>query len=237
MHLFRFRFCLKFAAFAVLIFSAAGLGGAEQTAALKFDPAIEKKAATWVDALALGDPAKVARVRDVIATHLTAIRDWHNSHPYTTVPEGTNPVTGKSLSKLDREMIADGAMPKSVHTAFMTGLRTELTEPQVETILDQYTIGKVAFTLKGYHAIVPDLTAGEEKVILCYLKQAREEAVDYKSMPQISAVFEIYKTKCEQYLNSQGRDWHALFRAYVQKVQAEKAAKKAAAPQEPTKSN
>ncbi|MBI5422707.1 MAG: DUF3826 domain-containing protein [Opitutae bacterium] len=203
----------------------------------KFEPAIFKRAAAWVGELGLTDPAQAERVRTVIATHLTAVRDWHNAHPYTTVPEGVNPATGKPLSKLDREMIADGAMPKTVHAALMAGLRADLTEAQVEAILDKYTIGKVAFTLKGYHAIVPDLTAEEEKVILGFLKQAREEAVDYKSMPQISAIFEIYKTKSEQYLISRGRDWKALFRAYVQKVQAEKAAKQAAPPAAPAKTN
>ena len=45
-------------------------------------------------------------------------------------------------------------------------------------------------------------------------------------MKQISAVFEIYKTQCEQYLNSNGRDWRQLFRDYVNKRKAEKAAKK-----------
>lgn len=203
----------------------------------KFEPAIFKRAAAWVGELGLTDPAQAERVRTVIATHLTAVRDWHNAHPYTTVPEGVNPATGKPLSKLDREMIADGAMPKTVHAALMAGLRADLTEAQVEAILDKYTIGKVAFTLKGYHAIVPDLTTEEEKVILGFLKQAREEAVDYKSMPQISAIFEIYKTKSEQYLISRGRDWKALFRAYVQKIQAEKAAKQAAPPAEPAKTN
>jgi hypothetical protein len=45
-------------------------------------------------------------------------------------------------------------------------------------------------------------------------------------MRQISAIFEIYKTKCEQYLNSNGRNWRQLFKAYVDKVKAEKAAGK-----------
>lgn len=228
----------KSAALAFVLVGAALLRADDP--ATQFDPAILKRAAAWVGELGLTDRAKADRVRTAIATHLTAVRDWHNAHPYTSVPEGTNPTTGKPLSKLDREMIADGAMPSSVHAALMTGLRADLTDTQVEAILDRYTIGKVAFTLKGYHAIVPDLTAEEEQVILGFLKQAREEAVDYKNMPQISAIFEIYKTKSEQYLNSRGRDWKALFRAYVQKAQAEKAAKKTAAassPAEPAKSN
>ena len=194
---------------------------AEATA--KSDAETEKKAAEWVGSLNLGDAAKESRVASVIATHLKTIHDWHNEHPYTTVPAGINPITGKPLSTLDRQMIADSAMPKSVHENLMTGLRKDLTEEQVEAILDKYTIGKVAFTMKGCKAIVPDLTTEEEKTILGFLKQAREEAVDYKSMPQISAIFEIYKTKSEQYLNSNGRDWKKLYKAYTDAAKAKKA--------------
>ena len=188
----------------------------------KSGAAVDQRAAGWVAALKLGDPAREARVQAVIATHLTAVRDWNNDHPASTVPAGINPTTGKPLSELDRQVIANSALPKSVHAALMTGLRRELTEPQVEAVLDSYTVGKVAFTLAGYHAIVPDLTPAEETTILGFLHQAREQAVDYKNMQQISAIFKIYKTKSEQYLNENGRNWHQLFKAYVDAVQAKK---------------
>jgi hypothetical protein len=116
-------------------------------------------------------------------------------------------------------------MPLSVHEALMTGLKANLDDSQIEAILDKYTIGKVAFTLKGYHAIVTDLTAEEEAVILKNLKEAREIAVDFKNMKQISAIFEIYKTKNEQYLNSNGRSWRQLYKDYGKRMKAEKAKK------------
>lgn len=190
----------------------------------KSDPDLEKKVAEWVKSLNLSDSAREARVKEVIATHLKAVRDWHNEHPYITVPAGTNSVTGKPLSILDREMIADSAMPKTVHTNLMTGLRKDLSEEQAEAILDKYTVGKVAFTMKGYQAIVPNMTKEEEATILGLLKQAREEAVDYKNMNQISAIFKIHKTKSEQYLNANGRDWKAMYKAYTDAVKAQKAA-------------
>jgi hypothetical protein len=196
------------------------------------DADAEKKAADWVASLKLDDAAREARVTDVIATHLKTVRDWHNDHPYTTVPAGINPVTGKPLSQLDRQMIADSAMPKSVHETLMLGLRKDLTPDQIEAILDKYTVGKVAFTMKGYQAIVPDLTAEEEAKILGFLKQAREEAVEYKNMNEISGVFEIYKTKSEQYLNANGRDWKKLYKAYSDAAKAKKA--EAAKPKPPT---
>lgn len=183
------------------------------------------KAKEWVSALNISDGKKKVAVEYIIATHLTTIRDWHNSHPATTVPDGINPVTGNKLSDLDKQIIADSAIPSAVHQLLMEGLNKNLSPEQVEVILDKYTIGKVDFTMKGYKAIVPDLTVEEEAKILGFMKQAREQAVDFKNMKQISAIFEIYKTKSEQLLNNNGRSWRALYNAYTKKIKEEKAAK------------
>ena len=94
----------------------------------KSDADQEKKAEEWVASLKLNDKAKEERLRKVIATHLKTIRDWHNEHPYTTVPAGINPLDGKPLSELDRQIIANSAMPKSVHENLIAGLRKDLNE-------------------------------------------------------------------------------------------------------------
>ncbi len=188
----------------------------------KSDADQEKKAGEWVASLNLNDAEKEARIKTAITTHLKTIRDWHNDHPFTTVPAGINPVTGNRLSELDRQVIANSAMPKSVHDDLLTTLNKDLSPEQVELVLDKYTVGKVAFTMKGYKAIVPDLKPEEESQILIYLKQAREQAIDFKNMNQISAIFEIYKTKSEQYLNSNGRNWKQLYKSYTDAVKAKK---------------
>jgi hypothetical protein len=186
----------------------------------------EKKAAEWVASLNLNDTAKEKRLQTIIVTHLKAVRDWNNEHPGTIVPAGINPTTGQQLSDLERQIISQSSMPKTVHENLMTGLRKELKEEQVELILDKYTIGKVQFTMAGYKSIVPDMTALEEETILKYMKQAREQAVDYKSMKQISAIFEIYKTKSEQYLNNNGRSWKQMYKTFTDAIKAKKAAEK-----------
>ncbi|WP_230383829.1 DUF3826 domain-containing protein [Pedobacter endophyticus] len=196
-----------------------------QTKGVVVPEEILAKAKEWVSALNLTNAANKSAVENVIAVHLTAVRDWHNEHPSSTVPDGINPVTGNKLSDLDKQIIADSAMPSTVHQSLMNGLNQNLSPEQVETILDKYTIGKVDFTMKGYKAIVTDLTADEEAKILAFLKQAREQAVDYKNMKQISAIFEIYKTKSEQMLNNNGRSWRALYSAYTKKIKEEKAKK------------
>jgi hypothetical protein len=213
--------------------AAAAAPDADKAAAAraKSDADAEKKAAEWAASLKLDDQAKQTRVAAVIATHIKSVRDWHNEHPPTTVPEGINPTTGKKLSNLERMVIADTAMPKTVHQALMEGLHKDLSEEQVEAVLDKFTVGKVEFTMNGYRSIVPNLTKEEETTIYGFLKQAREQAVDLKDVKnEMSAIFEIYKTKSEQYLNSKGRDWHQMYKAYTDKIKAQKAAAAATRP-------
>lgn len=182
------------------------------------------KAKEWIRSLELNNSEKENQLVQVVSTHLATVKEWHNSHPFSTVPAGINPLDGKPLSDLHRQIIADSAMPSTVHQNLMDGLRKDLSEEQVALVLDKYTIGKVAFTMKGYEAIVPNLTATERAEIQKMLEKAREQAVDYKSMKEISAIFEIYKTQAEQYLNNHGRNWRQMFSDYVKKVKAEKAA-------------
>ena len=193
-------------------------------AGLESDASLKRKAVDWVASLALDDDKKAGFAVTAIYNHLRKVCDWHDEHPYTTVPEGINPLTGKPLSRLDREMIADSAMPEEVHDRLMKDLRRVLTEEQIERILDKYTVGKVAFTLKGYQTIVPDMTEEETAFVLEQLGLAREQAIDYKSMRQISAIFEIYKTRCEQYFNEHGRNWRRMYKDYVDRRNAEKKA-------------
>ncbi|WP_029285779.1 DUF3826 domain-containing protein [Pedobacter sp. R20-19] len=211
--------------FILLILLLTTVNAFSQTKDLIIPEEMLSKAKEWISALNLTDATKKQAAENAIAVHLTTIRNWHNEHPSSTVPDGINPVTGTKLSDLDKQIIADSAIPSTVHQALMESLNKNLSPEQVETILDKYTIGKVEFTMKGYKAIVPDLTVDEEAKILSFLKQAREQAVDYKNMKQISAIFEIYKTKSEQMLNNNGRSWRALYSAYTKKIKEEKASK------------
>lgn len=208
----------------LIVFAAAFL--MNEPVMAQVDTALEIKTAGWVASLQLNEKVKTEKVKAAITAHLTAVKDWHNSHSFTLVPEGMNPATGDKLTELDRDIIICSTKPKSIHENLMAVLKTELDSAQVETILDKYTVGKVEFTMKGYKAIVPDLTVKEEAEILKNLKQAREQAIDYKNMKEISAIFEIYKTKCEQYLNNNGRNWRQLYKAYTDRIKAEKAAAK-----------
>ena len=190
---------------------------------LRWMAGLNEKAADWTASLGLEDEAKAARIHHYIYSHLKQVTEWHNAHPgKTTVPQGINPRTGERLRQVDRDIIADAAQPRAYHDSIMTQLRRELTEEQVGQILDKYTIGKVQFTLKGYHEIVPEMTALEDSVCLSYLREAREMAIDYKSMKEISEIFGMAKDKCELYFNTHGRNWRQMYGDYVKRRKAQK---------------
>lgn len=179
----------------------------------------EKQADRWLESLQLGDTNKQVRLQQVIATHLTEVRSFHN----TKLGELTDPNDPRAPIPVEKQLAADATMPKSVHENLMAGLHSDLTGEQVEDILDKYTSGRIRPIFDAYHAIVPDLTKEEEAAILAILKETREEAVDYKNKEEIVAIFERGKVRCQEYLVSKGRDWNALFAAYNARLDAQKA--------------
>lgn len=191
------------------------------------DEKLLNRAKSWTAALNLKKQDQISFVTTTIFNYLKKIRDWHNSHPYTMIPEGINPRTGGKLTKLDRQMIMDSSQPSEFLDKFKKDLRRVITDEQIENVIfDKYTVGKVGFTMKGYEVIVLDLTDTERAFIMKELKQARREAVIYKNMNEISAIFEIHKTNCENYFNTHGRNWHQIYSDFYKRIKAQKAAAK-----------
>lgn len=205
-----------------LLLVAAIVNAQSNTEAPNWAEGIKKKSIEWTSSLNLSDTKKADRVQIAIYNHLYAITDWHNNHPGSSVPAGINPRTGERLRNIDRQIIADSAQPREYHDSLMNTLRSELTEEQVEQILDKYTVGKVAFTMKAYREIVPNMTPEEDAYCLNALKEARENAIDFKSMKEISEIFGIAKDKCELYFNTHGRNWRQMYSDYVKQIRAKK---------------
>lgn len=121
----KYSVCLSLLCGAMLLFSSSGYcqSPSKTETVFKSESDQEKKAAEWVESLNINDIEKENRLKKVIATHLETIRNWHNDHPFTSVPAGINPINGKPLSELDRQIIANSAYPKSVHETDFSNFR------------------------------------------------------------------------------------------------------------------
>jgi hypothetical protein len=138
---------------------------------------IDKRADDILAALKLDDSAKAARVHNILTSEYRALR-----------------------------AAPDAAGRKATHDSFVAQLASELSPPQVESVKDKMTYGKVQVTYDAYVQIVPGLSEAEKAKILEFLRQARDEAITGGSAEDKSAVFKKYKGKINNYLSANGHD-------------------------------
>jgi uncharacterized protein YdbL (DUF1318 family) len=198
------------------------------------DPAAEKTldkhVAPVLKVLQLNDPAKEAKVREILSAQFAALKTWHEANDAQIkalwndfnqarkVQNMTN--ANAALDKID----AAYATFKPQHDKFLSDLGTVLSPAQVETVKDALTVGKVKFTYDVYLQIFPTLTDAQKAVVLQDLKDAREQAIDCEAMAEKSAFFKKYKIKIEDgYLTAQGYDPKQARKDFAAKGEAAKA--------------
>jgi len=210
-----------------------------QTAADQDTRTLDKHFKPIQKALALNDPAKEAKVRDIFGSHLKAFDAWHAQND-SQIKELWNEFNHARSQQ--NETNADAALAKidavyatfkPEHDKFLAALATALTPGQIDTVKDALTINKVKVTYDAYGQIFHGLTDAQKAFILKNLQAAREEAIDANAMAEKSAFFKKYKIKIEAYLTSQGYDVKQAYKDFVAKQKAEAAAKKAATPAKP----
>ncbi|HTB84910.1 MAG TPA: DUF3826 domain-containing protein [Candidatus Sulfotelmatobacter sp.] len=191
---------------------------------------LEKHVAPVLKALQLDDPAKEAKVHDIMAAQFAALKIWHEANDSQIKPLWNDFNQARSaknvananaaLDKID----AVYATFKPQHEKFLSDLGTVLSPAQVETIKDALTIGKVKFTYDVYLQIYPTLTDAQKAVVLQDLKDAREQAIDCEAMTEKSAFFKKYKIKIEDgYLTAQGYDPKQARKDFAAKQKSAKA--------------
>ena len=114
--------------------------GKDRVRAAAADESVYRKSQEIVAKLNLEDERAIGIATTAIYNHRRAVRDWHNAHPYTVIPE-VDKATGKKLSKVEREMMADRTLPIKERERLMKGLKSVLTDEQIEQVFDEYTVG------------------------------------------------------------------------------------------------
>jgi hypothetical protein len=163
-------------------------------AAAKYSAALEGRAAEILKVLALNDADKSARVHDLVVAQYRALNAWHSAN------DGKLKAAGGDTNAVAQIR----ASLKTLHEGFLAKLAENLAPEQVEQVKDKMTYGKVQFSMAGYLAQYPGLTATNQAAILNWLKAAREEAMDAGSAAEKTAIFQRYKGRINNYLSKQG---------------------------------
>lgn len=183
-------------------------------------------------ALNLNDPAKEAKVHDIMAGQFKALHAWHAENDAQIKPlwaafnkaRSAQSVTGANAALAQIDGVYATFKPQ--HDQFIADLSAVLSPAQAETVEDVLTIKKVKVTYDVYLQIFPMLTEAQKAVVLQDLKSARDQAIDCESMTEKSAFFKKYKIVIEDdYLTGQGYDPKQARKDFATKQKADAAKK------------
>ena len=92
------------------------------------------------------------------------------------------------------------------HFEFEADLSNYLSPAQIEMVKDGMTYGVVPKTYQAHLEMIPTLTEEEKSQILCWLKEAREFAMDADTSKDKHGWFGKYKGRINNWLSSRGYD-------------------------------
>lgn len=179
-----------------------------------YSKTIESRTEDIVKPLNLGDPAKEARVHDVIVNQYRVLKAWHTVNDPKLKAAGSDTNAQAQIR----------ASLKVIHDQYLAKLAQDLTQDQVDQVKDKMVYGKVQVTYKAYCDIIPDLTNAQKAHILEVLKEAREEGIDGANVKEKDAIFKKYKGRISNYLAKQGVDEQKARKEWYQKYQEQKKA-------------
>ena len=107
------------------------------------------------------------------------------------------------------------------HFELESNLSLYLDDAQIEAVKDGMTYGVVKKTYDAHCDMIPTLKDFEKKLILAWLKEAREYAMDAENSNKKHAAFGKYKGRINNYLSKQGYDLTKEREAWYERMKAQ----------------
>lgn len=171
----------------------------------------------------LADKAKEEKVREIMAAYYPRFWDWHIAHGEEIAglwadwaAARTPPNQDEAKAKAVTEEIAKRYEPmKAYYQEYMADLGTVLSEKQIEAIKNRVTRSPgLERTYNAYCAVIPEMTEEQKKFVYDNFYQAREEGMLTDKGKEVEQIFKKYKVINEAYINAQGYDWKARYKAH-----------------------
>lgn len=105
------------------------------------------------------------------------------------------------------------------HFEYAASLSLYLSDNQIEQVKDGMTYGVVPKTYQAHIEMIPSLKEEEKRQILCWLKEARELAIDAGDSKSKHAWFGKYKGRINNWLAHRGYDLKAEREAWYRRME------------------
>ena len=166
---------------------------------------IVERAQKITDQLGMEDSSKTLDVRNIIANRYFLLNGIHEA--YKKAQEEAKKLSGEAKQQALQQAVdrRDAELYKH-HFEFEADLSNYLSPAQIEMVKDGMTYGVVPKTYQAHLEMIPTLTEEEKSQILCWLKEAREFAMDADTSKDKHGWFGKYKGRINNWLSSRGYD-------------------------------
>lgn len=189
----------------------------------EYKKAIRERSSKIVATLDITDSNKQELVTQLLCEQYFSLNDIHEQAKNDVAvikTKGLVKEEGDARIKAREEKKSSALLQR--HTVFLTQLKKELNEEQVDKVKDGMTYRVFPITWAAYQDMLPNLTKEQKDQMYAWLKEARELAMDEGSSDKKHAVFGKYKGKINNYLSAAGYDMKKEGEAWQQRIKEKK---------------
>lgn len=192
---------------------------------------LDKRTSGVLKRLQLSDAAQKEAVLQILEQHFRALYDWHQQHDPELAGLWKRWADARTQDAKDEtkaaavvaEIRATYASLQPQHQSFLQALAKHLTPEQVEAVKDAMTSSPgMRRTYEAYLKMIPTFTDEEKAFIAGKLLVAREMAMDAVSDKEKANLFKTQKVQVEAYIDAQGYDYRAAYKAFANNQPAPK---------------
>lgn len=181
---------------------------------------ITKRSEKIVESLGITDSTKFYQVRAIITNQYKNLNDFHElkAKKQKNLKEQYKADKKQLEEKLGKLEILESKKLKKIHNNYLSKLSKILNPEQIDQVKDGMTYGVLPITIKAYNEMLPQLTEEQKAVVVKYLTEARELAMDEPGSKEKHHMFGKYKGKINNYLSGQGIDMNKAGKEWQKRI-------------------
>jgi len=213
-----------------LLFNSAAFGQNNPANDEAFKKVLTERSHKIVTTLEITDSGKFDKVVRLVADQYYRLNKIHDeSKASVAAIKGLQLPDEEKAARIKKEDETKVEMLGKLHKKYISQLKKNLTETQIEKVKNGMTYNVLNVTYTAYLEMLLTLTEEQKKKIYNWLVEARELAMDEGSSDDKHKVFGKYKGRINNYLSAEGYDMKKEEKAWQDRLKEKRNAEKQSA--------
>jgi Protein of unknown function (DUF3826) len=183
-----------------------------------------------VTTLEITDSGKFNKIINLVADQYYNLNKLHDASKASAAAiKGLQLPDDEKTARIKKEEETKSVVLAKLHKEFITQLKENLTELQIEKVKNGMTYNVLNVTYTAYMDMLLNLTEAQKEKIYNWLVEARELAMDEGSSDDKHKVFGKYKGRINNYLSAEGYDMKKEEKAWQERLREKRNAEKQSA--------